>query len=187
MIAPEVLEALKEAGATVDMILAAIRADAALADKATEERRARDRERQRRHRMSRDVTVTRCDRRDPSPKDINQTPNQVLPTKPSGLEPKQRKHRLPANWQPEPLRPGTVTGDIVARWPEGKFERELEKFRDHHTAAGTRHENWQAALRKWVSNAEEFERGRNGGQYRSSVGKSAAAFAALNLRDGDTF
>ena len=42
MIAPEILEAMRDAGASIDVILAAIRADQALADKVAEKRRATD-------------------------------------------------------------------------------------------------------------------------------------------------
>jgi len=65
MIAPEVLEAMKAAGASVDVIIAAINADNALAAKAVDKRRAKDAERQRRHRMSRGQGVTNSDT--PSP------------------------------------------------------------------------------------------------------------------------
>lgn len=59
---------------------------------------------------------------------------------------------------------------IVARWPKGMFDRELGKFRDHHTAKGTIYKDWQAAFRTWITNADEWSAGngnragnRNGG------------------------
>ncbi len=61
MIAPEVLDALLAHGATAEMIVAAVKADNAIAEQAVDERRAKDAERQRRHRLSRDVTVTNGD------------------------------------------------------------------------------------------------------------------------------
>lgn len=65
---PSVLDALLEAGATAEMIVAAVKADATLEQSRIESRRAKDRERQRRHRLSRGVTVTDCDSTDkPSP------------------------------------------------------------------------------------------------------------------------
>lgn len=160
MIAPEILDAMKDAGASIEVILAALRADAALADKAVEERRAKDRERQARHRLSRKVTVTPRDSRDPSPKDNTQTPIPVLPTKPSGLEPKRAKLRkiaLPIDWQPEPIKPEGHAGRIIAAWPAGRMERELSKFKDHALANGVRHDNWQAAWRNWIIKADEFD------------------------------
>jgi len=89
------------------------------------------------------------------------------------------KHRLPADWQPKPFSAGTCAEQTVQRWEPGRLERELAKFRDHHTAAGTRWENWQAAWSKWVNNSDDFQRGRSGQSTPHNIGKSAAAFAAL--------
>lgn len=50
---------------------------------------------------------------------------------------------------------------IVASWPRGMFERELDKFRDHHTAKGSTFKDWQAAFRTWISNADQWSN-RNG-------------------------
>ena len=167
-LAPEVMEAMKDAGASIDVIIAAVRADAALADKAVEERRAKDRERQRRHRESRNVTVTPRDSRDSPPNERdNLTPRKVTPPKPIGLDPKPKKHRLPVDWEPMPFKAGSMAALTVIRWEPGRMERELSKFRDHHTAAGSRFEDWQAAWSKWVNNSEDFQRGRNGGQQQS--------------------
>lgn len=56
-----VIDALVAAGATVEQLAAAVKADMAEAEQRLIEKRAKDRDRQRRHRMSRDVTVTPCD------------------------------------------------------------------------------------------------------------------------------
>jgi hypothetical protein len=179
-LAPEVLEAMKEAGASIDVIIAAVRADAALADKAVEERRAKDRERQRRHRESRNVTVTTRDSRDAPPNERdNLTPTKVIPPKPNGLDPAPKKHRLPADWEPMPFKPGSLAYLTVVRWEPGRLERELTKFRDHHTAAGTKWENWQAAWSKWVNSSDDFQRGRSGQQQHPGFGKTSAAIAGL--------
>lgn len=61
MIRPEVLDALLAAGATAEMIVAAVKADAAIEASRLTERRTKDADRQRRHRRSRRVTVTPCD------------------------------------------------------------------------------------------------------------------------------
>lgn len=117
----EVLRALQAAGATIEMILAAVQAeqeaerlDALAADEARKAR-ARDgnRERQARFRAARqaDVTevtddnaVTHRDDRYPPPKDNNQTPHHDSPADPNGSSaPKPRKARnraLPADWHP---------------------------------------------------------------------------------------
>lgn len=80
----EMIDAMLEAGATADVIAAAWKADIAAQERLLEERRMRDRERQRRHRLSHNVTVTNGDSADP-PKDINQTP--LNPVSPDGETP----------------------------------------------------------------------------------------------------
>lgn len=76
----EVLDALLAAGATADMIVAAVKADAAQTERKLTERRAKDATRQQKSRAnrkakasapSRGVTVTDCD---PSPNDIYSNP-----------------------------------------------------------------------------------------------------------------
>lgn len=73
------LDALLAAGATAEQIVALVKADMAEREEATRLRRSKDAARQRRHRESRDVTVTNADKRDTppdgSPKDIYQTPS----------------------------------------------------------------------------------------------------------------
>lgn len=94
----------------------------------------------------------------------------------STLEPRRNgKHRLPVDWQPKPFTAGTHAEQIVQRWEPGRLERELSKFRDHHTAAGTMWVDWQAAWSKWVNNSRDFERPQNVG----TIGKTAATFALL--------
>jgi hypothetical protein len=68
----------------------------------------------------------------------------------------------------EPILTDTAKG-IVSRWPQGMLERELEKFRDHHTAKGSVMEDWQAAFRTWLRNADEW-RYRNGNGNRDNRG-----------------
>lgn len=190
-IAPEILEAMKDAGASIDVILAAIRADQALADKAAEERRAKDRERQRRHRLSRDVTVTTGDRCDTPPKENIQTPP-VSPTKPSGLEPPKSKTAaikvpLPVNWQPDPIKVDGEAGKIIAGWPAGRLERELSKFKDNALAGNVKHSDWNAAFRNWIKKADEFDEryGRPRQTSFPTLGKTSAAIAGLGAWDDD--
>ena len=74
---PSILRAMQAAGATTDIIIAAVEADAAIDAQRLAEKRAKDAERQRKHRArnapSRDVTVTNGDERDP-PNDIYSNP-----------------------------------------------------------------------------------------------------------------
>jgi hypothetical protein len=183
-IAPEILEAMKDAGASIDVILAAIRADQALADKAAEERRAKDRERQRRHRLSRPVTVTTRDACDTPPKDNIQTPP-VFPTKPNGLEPPKAKPHikipLPACWKPDPIKVDGEAGKIISGWTAGRLERELSKFKDNALAGNVKHSDWNAAFRNWIKKADEFDEryGRSKQTTTPGLGKTSAAIAGL--------
>lgn len=190
-IAPEILEAMKDAGASVDVILAAVRADQALADKVAEERRAKDRERQRRHRMSRDVTDVTRDKCDTPPKRNNQNPP-VTPTKPKGLGAPQQKSPsikvgLPKNWQPDPIKPDGQAGAIIAAWPAGRLERELSKFKDHALAGNVKHSDWNAAFRNWIKKAGEFDErygkanGSGAGRGQPSDGLSQTTRAARDV------
>ncbi len=55
----------------------------------------------------------------------------------------------------EPILTDTAKG-IVSSWPQGRLDRELDKFRDHHTAKGSVMKDWQAAFRTWLRNADEW-------------------------------
>jgi uncharacterized protein YdaU (DUF1376 family) len=59
---------------------------------------------------------------------------------------------LPADWEPT-LTPRAQ--EMVARWPPGMFERELNKFRDHAAANGRTAKDWDAAFRTWIGNSDE--------------------------------
>lgn len=181
-----VLDALAASGVSREQIIAAVKAD--IAEREAEDAARREakkqgnRERQQRKRAksnapSRDVTRVTRDSRDKGSNDRDILTSKGFPPKPNGLDPKPKKHRLPADWQPLPFTLGTMAAQVVDRWEPGRIERELAKFRDHHAAAGTRWENWQAAWSKWVNNSGDFERGRSG---TGTGGKSATAFAMLS-------
>jgi hypothetical protein len=64
------------------------------------------------------------------------------------------KSRLPADFIP------TMTGKtaaVVAGWPPGRFDDELEAFADYHTSHETRSADWQASWRTWVRNSKRWE------------------------------
>lgn len=69
--------------------------------------------------------------------------------------------------------------EIVNRWPPGRFERELAKFKDHHSAKGSVMKDWQAALRTWLRNADEWgnRNGQGNGNSRSGDGFLDASLA----------
>lgn len=74
MIDPSVLRALQANGATVDMIIAAVEADALAERERLNLRRSKDAQRQRKSRASRRVTVTPSDNADMVPNDIYSNP-----------------------------------------------------------------------------------------------------------------
>ena len=192
-----ILDALVASGASQETIIAAVKADMAEREQAAEARRVSKRkgnaERQRRFKASgkaSQVTLGNAGNADnavtPPPNDIYSNPPPVNPTKPSGLvTPKPKKHRLPDDWEPMPFKAGSQAALILIRWDPGRLERELAKFRDHHTAAGNRFEVWQAAWSKWVNGSEDFG-GRNGHQqqHHGHLGKTSRALQNLGgVRD----
>jgi hypothetical protein len=64
------LDSFLEAGLTAEQIVALVKADIAVRERAVAERRAKDADRQRRHRKSRPVTVTNGKSADPPKEDI---------------------------------------------------------------------------------------------------------------------
>lgn len=87
------------------------------------------------------------------------------------------KSELPDDWEPEPFGEGTQSREIMAGWSRIDFERQLEKFRSHHQAAGSRFKNWQKAWGTWVINSVEFGAPRGG--YRSAGGSGQAGGGSL--------
>lgn len=161
MIAPEVLDALLKAGATADMIVAAVKADGALDEAKIDARRAKDAERQRRHRMSRDVTVTACDVTDDpfppcAPPKVSPTPPTNTPPLPPKPKTEARGARLSEDWQPKVL--SGKAQAMVACWQAGALERELAKFKNYWLAKGgaaATSTNWQRNWVNWLINADE--------------------------------
>ncbi len=76
---------------------------------------------------------------------------------------------------------------------------EVQKFRDHHTAKGTKSADWSASWRTWAQNAMDFSKvNRNGngaynngqsqssrGSFASAISVAAAERAAERLQTGD--
>jgi hypothetical protein len=79
---------------------------------------------------------------------------EVIARKPRKTKSKAPQTVLPVDFAPNEtgLKRATEAGLNV--------EREITRFRDHHTAKGTRFSDWQAAWRTWIGNAIEFGRGR---------------------------
>ncbi len=172
MIDIAVLRAMAAAGATVDMILAAIEAAQTTQSKKLTERRAKDAERQRRKRSS--VHDGHAESRGSS-NDVRDPPLHILPPQ-ENSEPKKvprsmRGTRIPDDWS-------LSSEDLVfARTilPERAVNEERDKFRDYWRAragAGGAKSDWSATWRNWIRNVRQ---GPHNG--RSDESKSVLAAA----------
>ena len=103
--------------------------------------------------VTRDVTNVTDTPPSLSPNENNSNPH----THPPETKTRARKgHRLPIGWEPKPL--ADKTAAMVASWPDGAVERELEKFRDWAAAAtgdNSRKSDWDAAWRNWLRRRDE--------------------------------
>jgi hypothetical protein len=81
------LDALLAAGATAEQIVALVKADLAEREAALEEKRTKDRERQRRHRESRNVTVCHSDNENVTEESVTPSPDKVPPHTPLQTNP----------------------------------------------------------------------------------------------------
>lgn len=159
-----VIDALVAAGATVEQLAAAVKADMAEAEQRLADKRAKDAERQRRHRKSRNVTVTPRDDADAPPYEDTSTPPPPTATKVASGGKRKRATSFPIDFTPQTT---GKTQAVVDGWPPGRLEDELQSFRDHHTAKGTLSYDWQANWRTWVTNSKRWEP-RNGLRQRQS-------------------
>jgi predicted transcriptional regulator len=51
-----------------------------------------------------------------------------------------------------------ILADFEQRYPGIRLDVELEKFRDHHMAAGSNFKDWDRAFRKWLRQASEWSK-----------------------------
>jgi hypothetical protein len=51
-----------------------------------------------------------------------------------------------------------IKADFETRYPGLRLDVELEKFRDHHMAAGSNFKDWDRAMRKWLRQASEWSK-----------------------------
>lgn len=190
MIPSEVLDALIASGATAEMIVAAVKADAAIDEQKRAEKRQKDAERQRRHRESRDVTVTPRDKhvteRDP-PKEYIKPPVSPSQAKACSGEVRaraQKGSRISTDWQPERPLPADVA-TLVAQWPPGRLERELSGFRDYWLARSrdAARTDWD---RTWWNRIrdqhDKVMRATNGRGQQSDPLRGPRPSAALDMR-----
>lgn len=186
----DLIEAMGNAGAPMEAILIAVRA---LEDSeaALNQRRAVERDRKRRQReKERDSHGTVTGQSEDKPDTpLSRPPNENNSNPPThtpvSTTPARKAHRLPADWQPEPLT--GETAEACARWPPKAIERELARFRDWAASATGKAAlklDWQAAWRNWIRRVED--EGRYGTNARSSGNQSNrnAVAAALDKRIG---
>lgn len=127
------------------------------------ERQKRWRANQKAERNENNVTsVTPAPNDNISNPDQNFTPEETIVS----LSPKPKTKRAAKNGEPLPhdwvpiLTP--VAQRIVDGWPPGWLDARISEFRDHASDKGRLSKDWQAAFRKWLTNADEWGRQKNG-------------------------
>lgn len=88
--------------------------------------------------------------------DGNAPPPSPPPVEPNGSTfdgKKSRGTNLPDDFEPSLTPSAHAHADALG--PK-RFAAELQKFRDYHTAKGSRMKDWQAAFRTWLTNAVEW-------------------------------
>jgi len=166
MIAASTIDAMIDAGASAQVIAAAWKAEIAQQEMATAERRANDRERQRRHRVSRDVTVTNAESADiggVSPHEVNNLPPHPEPQPAKAGSPLARGARLPDDFSlPDDWR---AWATAERKWDRSAIEAEAASFADFwHAKPGKdgRKLDWLATWRNWVRNSRRPNGNSNG-------------------------
>lgn len=194
-----VLRALQAAGATTDMIIAAVEADGALEEARREAKREGNRVRQARFKAARKAEsnadnalppVTGVNNGDDSPsldKKNPQTPEKLIPS-PCVREPRAKGdyHRLPEGWTPQKPLPANTQAK-VDQWPPGAISEELAALHRWAANAGNiagkgRKKDWDAAWVNWLERRHDerySRRSPNGvGRNQPSDGRSATTRAA---------
>lgn len=168
MIAPTVLRAMLIAGATAEMIVAALEADYEAEAAKIAAKKARDAKRQRDWRAankSRNVTVTKCDKalvtvtkeRSPIPPKENNTPLEAKASNaPKGAG--TRGKRLSEDWKPSTEAEAWAVALGISAF-DVAFE--TEAFRDHFLSAASAKAvklDWQRTWKNWMREAKRRQR-----------------------------
>jgi hypothetical protein len=96
-----------------------------------------------------------------------------------------KKTRLDEDWEPDQFGPKTESRAIIDAWSPDEYRRQLEAFKAHHAANGSRFEKWQQAWSTWVINSRQFNRGRQQQpQPSSAVGSDYLATIAKEVEEG---
>ena len=103
--------------------------------------------------------------------------NRPSPTETTSLPEKRAKPKrtpksdrpIPEGWEPVLTQ---AAQRMVDQWPEGMFDRELQKFINHAADKGRKSKDWQAAFRTWLGNQDGWMKERNHGQANRTTGSS---------------
>jgi hypothetical protein len=118
-------------------------------------------ERVAKHRAKRNVTVTPPETETESEDNTSVlSKREDAPAKPK--KPKAVNTPFPDSFEPQPFNAGTNSHRIVAGWPQGRIDTELERFAANHRQRGTVMKDWQSAWSTWVLNTEKFGKPNNG-------------------------
>lgn len=100
-------------------------------------------------------------------------------------EPVIKKHTarmMPTDWKPVAFAKGSKCHSIIADWPDGEYETQVEHFTAHHRGKGNRFVDWQDAWKTWVLNSRKWgapkQAYRNAPQPASSSDPMVAAILA---------
>jgi hypothetical protein len=154
-IKPEVLDALLAAGASAEMIVAAVKADLATEEQKKLVKRAKDAERQRKSRAnrsaSRDVTVTGCDSQDVAATPPDPPIPPVSPkgdTAPQGAK-QRRGSKIEETWTPPAVAElGPEFRKLAEQWTADSYRTEAAAFRSYwlgESGAKACKSNWKRA------------------------------------------
>jgi hypothetical protein len=97
---------------------------------------------------------------------------------------KKKLHPLPEDFSAV-LTPSAVVA--IKDWSRDRLERELDQFKNYHTAKGSMMKCWQAAFRTWIGNANKFNRGEERNDRKSTGGKNGFLNAGFDEEYRDRF
>lgn len=171
-----ILKALADKGATIEMLIAATEAFELQQEEALSAKRAKDAERQQRHRMSRDVTVTNVTKETSSPSDGFPHPSLTSPSKENPPKGGQKKvspagkrlieflqETLKGQHTPQQVAQAPdcyIPDDFAEAWEtkfpgmEERLMAEWEKFTRYFTSADCKKpvkKDWKAAWLNWIT------------------------------------
>lgn len=92
------------------------------------------------------------------PKPATNTPEAASdkPSKNHQKKQTQPARAMPDDWQPREFGKGTKSRDVVAGWPPGELESQVEHFKAHHRSKGSKFIDWQDAWSTWVLNSRRY-------------------------------